>query len=86
MTASNLTFTNVVNATYLFETYDASRAKISDISVNNVSTSSQSVVLFKKSSNLELNSIKIENISQLILKIDRSHFKLLNNLTIKNTK
>jgi hypothetical protein len=86
MAASNLTFTNVLNSRYLFEIYDVTQAKICNINVSNVSTSSQSVFLFKKSTNLELESIKIENINQIILEIDRSYFKFLSGLIILNSE
>jgi hypothetical protein len=86
MTASNLTFANVHNKRYLFEIYGAIQAKIHNINVSNVSTSSQSVILLKKSTNLELESMEVENITQIIIEIDRSHFKVLSGLIISNSE
>jgi hypothetical protein len=86
MTANNLTFTNIDNARYLFETYDVNEAEMSQISASQITTSSQSLILLKKSNNLTLSQLEINNIDKIILEVDRSHFKRIISLAFTNSK
>jgi hypothetical protein len=86
MSASNLSFTDITNSRYLFETYDWTKSDISNISATNVVTTSQSLISFKSSKELSLTSVVVTGTYQYIIEIDRSHFSNISEVAISKSK
>lgn len=84
-TISNLTMENIKEAHHLFELYDAFNVTISNFTSTNSSSSAESLIIIRKSSNIAMKNFSLDNVEIPTLTIENSHVTEIENFLISHS-
>jgi hypothetical protein len=85
MTAENITFIDIANMRYLFEIFDSISTNITNVRTSSTLSISTSLINIRNSNEINLCNFLIEDISQIVISIERSNVDLMKNISISSS-
>ena len=83
--ANNLSFNNITNAEYLIVMYDVKSTVFSNLSMVNVSSSTDNLIDVKKSTGLSFINVTVSEVANQVIKVSDSNLTEMSNLHIHSS-